>query len=146
MKKIVVSLCLLYAANSSAGVTKLIMAVTAPVTIPATYYAYKTLVEWKKIDAMDGNSPELKSVSPERIDLEKHVLRLNANSFSQYLDGAVCGMAPFINIVKLAEIPEFGRPIKTMPEAEKTGFYAGLSLYPTYAATLCWLKYARKIK
>ncbi len=142
MRKIVVSLCLLYAANSCAmaGAGKIIGLATMPFTVPGAYYACKTIMDQKKVAALDNDSPEFKGMSAEQREREKHVLMLNANSFLPYMDSVALGFAPVINIFKLIGSSKEEPSVSKMRADTKVGFFAGLALWPNLVLAMSLLK------
>lgn len=135
MKKLFLPLCLLYAVNSYAMQRAAALTFAwSPVALPGAYYAYKTHQDQQTVERDMKQDPKN---SPEDIAIEKR----SVSSFPDYIDGALEGMAPGINILRLFDKQlENTRSITVMREPEKVGFYGGVSLYATLPMAFIYIR------
>lgn len=134
MKKTMMIVCALYATQSSAmyTATKIVALATSPVTVPGICYVIKTLADREQARRRIALSDAIQTMPQQMREFEEKVLMLNANSFKRYMDGVTQGMAPGVNVAKLAGTSTVGSPsIKGMDQAELTGFFGAFSLYAT---------------
>lgn len=136
MKKIFVTLCLLYSTTSCAmSGGKIAWLVAAPVLLHGVYFGCKTRADREFVRQKMQGQPAAE------IEIEVTCV---PNQLIEYTDGFLGGIAPVVNVLKMANMPEtMPHRINQMSPAEKTGFLNGFLLYATIPVALELL---RKIK
>jgi hypothetical protein len=132
MKKVFISLCLLYAANGEAVVVKALVATASPVLVPGLYYAAQAYIDRQRV------KEKFKELPNQEIEREVELLHAQA-PLEDYLDGVCKGFVPPLNIAMLTGTQSQGCDIKHLTADAKVGFFSGLSVYGTYPAVLLLL-------